>query len=106
MVGDLLSGQHRLFATDDPAQAHLEFELSFRCAHLDERVGTLIFRGESIYTPDTGAIGPIDQKGEEFRFVEVDGQQRTSRAVYAVGAAVLGHRTIHHVIRVPVDSVG
>jgi len=106
VVGDLVRGQHRLFATDDPAQGHLEFQLWYRCVHPDEREGTLLFRGESTYSPDSGTPGAIEQKGEEFRFVDVDGQQRTVRAVYMVGEAFLGHRTIHHEVRVPLDGGG
>jgi hypothetical protein len=104
VVGDLVSGQHRLFATDDPARGHLEFELSYRCVHPDEREGTLLFRGECSFSPDTGGFGAIEQKGEEFRFVDLDGQQRTVRAVYMVGEAFLGHRTIHHEVRVPLND--
>jgi hypothetical protein len=103
VVGDLRSGKHRLFATDDPAQAHLEFELSYRCIHPDEREGTLIFRGESTYSPVAGASGEIQQRGEEFEFDDVDGQQKTVRAIYIVGAAILGHRTVRHEVRAPLD---
>jgi hypothetical protein len=106
VVGDLISGKHRLFATDDPGQAHLEFELSYRCVHPDEREGTLVFRGESTYSPVTGASGEIQQRGEEFHFDDVDGQQKAVRAIYMVGAAVLGHRTVRHEVRAPLDVGG
>jgi hypothetical protein len=103
VVGDLISGKHRLFATDDPAQAHLEIELSYRCIHPDEREGTLVFRGESTYSHVTGAFGEIQQRGEEFHFDDVDGQHKAVRAIYMVGTAVLGHRTVRHEIRAPLD---
>jgi hypothetical protein len=104
VVGDLISGKHRLFATDDPAQAHLEFELSYQCVHPDEREGTLVFRGEASFSPATGAVGPVDQKGDEFTFTDVNNKPRTIRSLYMVGAAILGHRTVRHEVKVPLDA--
>jgi hypothetical protein len=106
IVGDLISGKHRLFATDDPSQAHLEFELSYRCVHPDDREGTLLFRGEASYSPATGALGPVQQKGEEFTFGDVNSEPRTIRSLYMVGAAILGHRTVLHEVKVPLDNEG
>jgi len=104
IVGGLTSGKHRLFATDDPGQAHLEFELSYRCMHPDDREGTLLFRGEGSYSPATATFGPLEQKGEEFIFTDLNGELRTMRSVYMVGAAVIGHRTVRHEVKVPLDE--
>lgn len=103
VVGGLISGNHRLFATDDPSTAHLEFDLSYDCVHPDEREGTLVFRGESTYLPDSGTYGPVQQRGEEFEFVEANGEKRTIRAIYGTAEITLGHRTIRHHVRAAIE---
>lgn len=103
-VGDLTSGEHKLFATDNPAEAHLEFRLSYRCVHPDDRVGTLIARGEATYCPATDEVADLQARGEEFHYSDVDGQRKSTNAIIAVGSIVLGHRTVHHDIRVPLSE--
>jgi len=103
-LGDLTSGEHKLFATDNPAQAHLEFSLSYRCVHPDERVGTLIARGEGTYCPTTDTVADLQARGEEFHYNDVDGQRKSNSAIVGVGSIVMGHRTVHHDIRVPLSE--
>ena len=103
VVSRLTAGEHRLFATDDPAWAHLEFALTFRCVHPDGREGILVARGEARYSPTTGTAKELRSRGEDFEFDDGEGQRKAMSAVVGAGSIVLGHRTVQYDLKVPVS---
>lgn len=101
VVSRLAAGEHKLFATDDPAWAYLEFALTFGCVHPDGRKGTLVARGEARYSPATGTAKDLQSRGEDFEFDDSEGRRKAMRAVVGAGSIVLGHRTVQHDLKVP-----
>lgn len=100
-LGPLQSGKHQFFATDDPGIVHLEFSLEYECTNVDGRKGTLRASGEASFSPEHGLASAIQSRGSEFLFSAEDGEIHRRNAVFAVGSACLGHKTVQHEIRAP-----
>lgn len=102
-LGDLLGGEHSVFATDDPNVGYVEFSLRYQCIHPTQPEGLLVAEGECILNSTTGELSECRSRGEEFLFVSSEGEQQKRNTVFGVGSIVLGHRTVKHSIRALLD---
>jgi hypothetical protein len=100
-LGDRVDTSHQLFATDNPAEALIEFALTFRGVNPDGREGMLTLRGEGRYLSDSGAIVDPRPRGDEFIYTDEDGEKKRANHVFGAGAAHLGHRVVQHDVRAP-----
>jgi hypothetical protein len=100
-LGDRVGGSHRLFATDNPEEALIEFSLTFTGIHPDGRQGALTMRGEGRYISRSGELVDPQPRGDEFAYTDDDGQKKRSNHVMLAGTAHLGHRVIQHEVRAP-----
>jgi hypothetical protein len=104
LLGDLLEGRHEVFATDDPDIAHVEFELHYRCNHLELAAGLLLVRGECVYRNSTKELEAFRGRSEEFNFVDSEGNKSNRKHFYAFGnSLILGHRNVRYDIRASLD---
>jgi hypothetical protein len=103
VLGARLGGSHKLFATDNPTEVHLEFTLTYRAVHPDGREGALNLRGDGKYAPQTTAFEGLQGRSEELVFQDVEGERISKNVTLAVGTAFLGHRIVHHEVRTPLD---
>jgi hypothetical protein len=105
LLAERTGASHKLFATDNPAEAHLEFHLLFRCQHPDGREGLLDLAGDGRYSPAGATFSNLHVRREEFAYDDVDGRRLAKSAIMMVGTMVAGHRTVHHEIRVPLAEI-
>ena len=101
LLAERSGASHKMFATDNPAEAHLEFHLQFRCQHSDGREGLLDLAGDGRYSPADATFSNLQVRSEEFSYDDVDGRKQATSAIIMAGTAVAGNRTVHHEIRVP-----
>ena len=98
-LGDLLSGEHSVFATNDPNVGHVEFSLRYKCIHPTQAEGLLVTKGECVLDSATGVMSECRNRGDEFSFVNSGGEQKKRNIAFGVGSIVLGHRTVEHSVR-------
>jgi hypothetical protein len=102
-LGDLLAGEHSVFATNDPNVGHVEFSLRYQCIHPAQPEGLLIAEGECVLNSATGELSECRSRGEEFLFVNSEGEQQKRNIVLGTASIVLGHRTVKHAVRASLD---
>jgi hypothetical protein len=102
-LGDLLAGEHSAFATNDPDIGYVEFSLRYQCVHPTQPDGSLVVKGECVLDSVTGGLSDFRNRGEEFQFVDSEGEQQKRNIVLGVGNIVLGHRTVQHTVRAALD---
>jgi hypothetical protein len=103
-LGGLLRGEHKLFATENPEQGHLEFSLWYHCVAPDSRSGTLIAQGEAAYSPTESKPTNLRSQGMRFSYSDIDGQEKATGVVNLTGTFSTGHVTVPHVLRVPLPD--
>ncbi len=103
-LAELLSGEHTVFATNDPNVGHVEFSLRYNCVHPTLSEGSLVAKGECVIDSVSGDLSEFRNRGEEFHFVNADGEQQKRNIVLGVGNIVLGHRTVQHSVRAVLDA--
>lgn len=104
ILGDLLNGQHAVFATENPDVAHVEFSLRYCCNHPSKQSGILLAKGECVFRPSTGKLDDFRNRSEEFQFQDDEGEQQKRNRLWVSGNAVSGHRTVKHAIRASLDQ--
>ncbi|WP_145385680.1 PIN domain-containing protein [Stieleria neptunia] len=103
-LAELLSGDHTVFATNDPNIGHVEFSLQYKCVHPTLSDGSLVAKGECVINSVSGNLSDFRNRGEEFHFVNAEGEQQKRNIVLGVGSIVLGHRTVQHSVRAVLDA--
>lgn len=98
-LGDLLTGKHSVFATNDPNAGHVEFFLRYQCIHPTQPEGLLAAEGECVLDSATGKLSDFRSRGEEFLFVNSEGEQQKRNIVIGAASIVLGHRMVKHSVR-------
>jgi len=106
ILGDLLDGQHDVFATENPDVAHVEFLLRYCCDHPSRQSGTLLAKGECVFRPSTETLDEFRSRDEEFQFQDDEGEQQKRKNLWVSGSAVSGHRTVKHTVRTSLDNIG
>jgi len=102
-LGDLLSGEHSAFATDDPKIGYVEFSLRYRCVHPTQSDGFFVAKGKCLLDSATGELSDFQNRGEEFQFINSEGEQK-KKIVSLYGAnIVIGHRLVQHSVRAALD---
>ncbi len=104
VLGELLAGEHSAFATNDPRVGHVEFSLRYKCIHPAQAVGLLVAKGECVIDSVTGELSEFRNRGEDFQYVNSDGEQEKRNIVFGAGNIVLGHRTVQHSVRALLDG--
>jgi hypothetical protein len=91
------------FVTENPTFLYVNFTIELPCVDtIDEgRTGAkIVARGEVTYNADTRQFVEFARRGEQLLYVLQDGTEKKSEnVVFAVGAAVIGHRTVKHQVR-------
>jgi hypothetical protein len=103
-LGELLSGEHSAFATNDPKVGHIDFSLRYQCIHPSQPDGSLVAKGECVLDSVSGALSEFRDRGEEFQFVNLEGEQQKRNIVIGVGSIFLGHRTVQHTVHAALGS--
>lgn len=100
----------KLFATEEPARLAGSATVTYACAAIDQQLdgspGTLTQVAEFEYDCTKSAIVSIRQGSETMETVGPEGEPRFTRIVYAVGGGTLGHRTVRHEVRRPLQGDG
>ena len=104
VLGELMAGEHSAFATNDPDIGHVEFSLRYQCIHPEKPDGSLVAKGECEIHSVTGELSNFRNRGEDFQFVNSDGEQQKRNIVIGLGSTVIGHRTVQHLVRAALDG--
>jgi hypothetical protein len=96
----------RLYVTEVANQLYIEFLIRFQCLDSSGQERTdaaLELRGDGTYDTSTGEYLELRSQGEKLVYTDEEGQKKTENVVMMVGAAVLGHRSVHHTVRFPLS---
>lgn len=96
----------RAFATEKASRLYLEFTMRFNCVDLrgEGRVAArLEAQGRGMLDQESGTFVDMQRGGEVLTYQDSSGQQTKRSTIVGVGSIHFGHRTVDHVVRVPVD---
>jgi hypothetical protein len=96
----------RLYVTEVANQLYIEFLIRFQCLDSSGQERTdaaLELRGDGTYDTSTREYLELRSQGEKLVYTDEEGQKKTENVVMMVGAAVLGHRSVHHTVRFPLS---
>ena len=99
--------QRELFATENPEILYFKYSMTFPCVDLTTNGRTdvhLLLAGDGTLKLDPPDIVQVRTGEETVFFTNPDGAEGRVRNVYASASSVLGHRTITHSVRHPLDD--
>tara|TARA_R110002073_G_scaffold8027_22_gene44935 strand:- start:24556 stop:25560 length:1005 start_codon:yes stop_codon:yes gene_type:complete len=104
VLAELLSGEHTVFATNNPDIGHVEFSLRYNCVHPTLSDGEIVAKGECVIDSVSGELSDFRNRGEEFHFANVEGEQKKRNIVLGISNCVIGHPTVQHSVRAVLDT--
>lgn len=106
-LGDLQNVRTDLFITENPDRLYVRFVVQYQCSnieHANAEPANLTLEGEGTFSSSENRFIEIWQGGSQLAFTLADGRQETKHSyVLRAEGIMIGHRTISHVIRVPVE---
>jgi len=107
-LGNRIDSSQKVFATENPDILFFEFEIKYEC--IDERDenrsnAILTLRGDGKYNIKTEQIIDMRNFGESLEY-RVDGAEKKiiANQVIIVGNIVIGHRTVTHSVKYPLNT--
>lgn len=99
-------GYRKLYATEAATRLYVEFVIRYQCEDISGQGrpdATLELRGDGSYDTATGNYHDVRSLGEKLAYIDAEGQQKIENTIIAVASSHLGHRTINHTVRTPLD---
>jgi hypothetical protein len=106
-LGDLQGVRTDLFITENPDRLYVRFTIEYQCTNADNSAAVpavLILQGEGTFSASENRLIEVWQGGSELSYTLADGRQETKHAyVLRAEGITIGHRTLSHTIRTPVE---
>ena len=106
-LGESATISKNLFLTDNASQLYVEFEIRYDCIDRTDQVRTfalLRLAGSGSYDMDKEKFRNVSLTNVGLKYVDTDGQQKTSGHVNASATLTAGHKTIKHMLRRPISD--
>jgi hypothetical protein len=107
-LGIRTQATQRVFATENPNILFFEFEFKYECN--DERNenrsdAIITLKGDGSYNIEESQIVELRNFGESLEYrIEGEEDKKIANQVIMVGSAVIGHRTVSHSVRYPLNE--
>jgi hypothetical protein len=91
-----------VFVTENPSALYVNFTIELPCVDASEegRTGArIVARGEGTYDTDAKKFLELANRGEQLVYRLQDGTEKKVENVIVIGAGVIGHRTVEHLVR-------
>jgi hypothetical protein len=101
-IGETLSVEKTVFATENPSVLFFECVVSIACENILDSQEPAILRLEAdgLYTPETNSFSEVGMLSATFTYLGPDGHQEERRGVYLrAKGLVMGHRIVSSKIR-------
>lgn len=95
-----------IFATERANRLYLEFALAYHCkdaTNLERKDALLEVQGDGIYDTATTTFLDMRNHGEKLTYIDADGPQQHRNVMMFAGPITLGHKTVHHTVRLALD---
>ncbi len=95
----------KLFATEQSNTLYIAFIFKQRCtSHSEIEDALLTTEGNCIYDVEKMTFSNFHLEGAKLTFKSIDGEENViQNYVILTGTATFGHKTVHHIIRFPVN---